>query len=46
MSPNTSPLESLLAFFIVFAGGALSVISLIKYVEKVRRNASSANPSN
>ena len=46
MSSNTSPLESLLAFFIVFASGALSAIGLVKYVEKVRKDASSSNPSN
>ena len=46
MSSNTSPLESLLAFFIVFVSGALSGIGLVKYVEKVRRDASNSNPSN
>ena len=46
MSSNTSPLESLLAFFIVFVSGALSAIGLVKYVEKVRRDASGSNPSN
>lgn len=45
MSFNTSPLESLLAFFIVFVSGALSAIGLARYVQKVRRDASGAHPS-
>ena len=46
MFPNNSPIDTLTAFAIVFVIGALSVLSLIKYVEKVRRDASSFNPSN
>jgi hypothetical protein len=35
---NNSPLESLAAFAIAFAGGVLSTITLAKYAE-VRRDA-------
>lgn len=37
MPTNTSPLETLAAFFIVFAAGALSAIGLRLYAEKIRR---------
>jgi hypothetical protein len=40
---NNSPLEILAAFAIVFVTGALSAVGLVKYVEKVRRDAHSAN---
>jgi hypothetical protein len=43
---NNSPLEVLAAFPIVFVSGALSAIGLVKYIEKVKKNASGANPSN
>ena len=46
MSFNNSPLEILVAFAIVFVSGALSAIGLVKYVEKVRKDASGSNPSN
>jgi len=39
MQPNTSPLEHLTAFAIVFAAGILSAASFIAYMERVRRNA-------
>ena len=39
MRPNTSPLEHLTAFAIVFAAGILSTASFIVYIERVRRNA-------
>lgn len=39
MGNNTSPLESLAAFAIVFAVGAISTFSLGKYIEKVKRDA-------
>jgi len=39
MRPNTSPLEHLTAFSIVFAVGFLSAASFIAYMERVRRNA-------
>ena len=40
---NNSPLETLAAFAIVFVTGALSAVGLVKYVEKIRRDAHSAN---
>lgn len=46
MSFNTSPLESLLAFVIVFVSGAVSAIGFVRYVEKVRKDASGSTPSN
>ena len=39
MGCHTSPLESLAAFAIVFAIGALSTIGLGKYVEKLKEQA-------
>jgi hypothetical protein len=39
MQPNSSPLEHLTAFAIVFAAGILSTASFIAYMERVRRNA-------
>jgi hypothetical protein len=39
MRPNTSPMEYLTVFSIVFAAGFLSAVSVIGYVERVRRNA-------
>jgi len=39
MRPNTSPLEHLAAFAIVFAAGVLSTASFVAYMERVRRNA-------
>jgi len=39
MRPNTSPLDHLAAFAIVFAAGVLSTASFIAYMERVRRNA-------
>ncbi len=43
MFPNNSPLNTLTAFSIVFVISALSVLGLIKYIEKVRRDAFSVN---
>lgn len=40
---NNSPLEILAAFAIVFVTGALSAVGLVKYVEKIRMDAHSAN---
>lgn len=37
MSSNTSPLESLTAFALALAAGALSAIGLLKYIEKVEK---------
>lgn len=39
MRPNSSPLEHLTAFAIVFATGILAAASFVAYVERVRRNA-------
>ena len=39
MFNNNSPLESLAAFAIAFAAGAMSVIGLIRYIAKVRKDA-------
>ena len=39
MQPNTSPLEHLTAFGIVFAAGILSAVSFIAYMERVRTHA-------
>ena len=38
MPCNNSALETLSAFVIAFASGALSVIAFIEYVTKVRRD--------
>ena len=38
MGCDNSPLESLAAFAIAFASGALSVITFIHYIAKVRRD--------
>ena len=38
MGCNNSPLESLAAVVIAFASGALSVITFMQYVAKVRRD--------
>lgn len=43
MPSSNSALEILAAFAIVFVTGALSAISFVKYVEKVRRDATGAN---
>lgn len=40
---NNSPLEILAAFAIVFVTGALSAVGIVKYIEKVRRDAQCAN---
>lgn len=45
MPSSNSPLEILAAFFIVFVSGAMSAMGLVMYVEKVRRDAVSANPA-
>jgi hypothetical protein len=37
-----SPLENLAAFAIAFLSGALSVLSLSRYVSRIRRDASDA----
>lgn len=39
MPVNTSPLETLAAFSIVFASGVLFVLGVTAYVDKVRRDA-------
>lgn len=39
MVTNNPVLESLAAFAIVFAAGALSIVGLAKYIEKVRSDA-------
>jgi len=39
MQPNTSPLEHLTAFAIVFAAGIFSAASFFAYMERVRRVA-------
>ena len=39
MIPNTSPLEYLFAYLIVFVMGMLTTIGFRKYVERVRRSA-------
>ncbi|MQA21530.1 hypothetical protein GEV01_18575 [Rugamonas sp. FT103W] len=39
MRQNTSPLEHLTAFAIVFAAGILTAASFVAYMEQVRRNA-------
>lgn len=36
---NNSPLESLAAFAIVLVVGAVFAVSLVKYIEKIRRDA-------
>ena len=36
MFPNPSPLDTLAAFAIIFAAGALSVICISMYVERTR----------
>lgn len=38
MFPNTSHLEALAAFALAFMAGAMSATSVIKYIEKVRRD--------
>ena len=38
MFPNTSHLEALAAFAMAFVAGAMSATSVIKYIEKVRRD--------
>ena len=44
MFPNHSPLDALAAFAIVFVASALSVFSVVKYIDKVRKDAADANP--
>ena len=44
MFSNHSPLDALAAFAIVFVASALSVFSVVKYIEKVRKDACGANP--
>lgn len=39
MQPNTSPLDHLTAFAIVFATGILAAATVVTYVERARRNA-------
>ena len=39
MRMNSSPLEHLTAFAIVFATGVLSAASFVAYIERVRRKA-------
>lgn len=38
MFPNTSHLEALAAFAMAFVAGAMSATSVIKYIDKVRRD--------
>ena len=38
MFPNNSQLEALAAFAMAFVAGAMSATSVIKYIEKVRRD--------
>lgn len=38
MFPNTSHLEALAAFAMAFLAGAMSATSVIKYIDKVRRD--------
>jgi ApbE superfamily uncharacterized protein (UPF0280 family) len=38
MFPNTSHLEALAAFAMAFVAGAVSATSVIKYIDKVRRD--------
>jgi hypothetical protein len=38
MFPNTSHLEALAAFALAFMAGAMSATSVIKYIDKVRRD--------
>lgn len=40
---NNSPLEMLAAFAVVFVAAALSAVGLVKYIEKMRRDAHGAN---
>lgn len=40
---NNSPLEILAAFAIVFVTGVLSAVGLVKYIEKILRDAQCAN---
>ena len=42
MNPNSSPLETLAAFFIVFTTGALTVLGMKRYVDKVRKDTRDA----
>lgn len=44
MFSNHSPLDALAAFAIVFVASALSVFSVVKYIEKVRKDACDTNP--
>ena len=44
MPSDNTPLESLTAFAIVFAVGALSVIGLGMYVGKIKRDATRTTP--
>ncbi|WP_168226754.1 hypothetical protein [Rhodoferax sediminis] len=44
MTTYNSPFENLAAFVIAFAGGAISAISLIQYIAKVRRDERRARP--
>jgi hypothetical protein len=38
MFPNNSQLEALAAFALAFVAGAMSATSVIKYIDKVRRD--------
>jgi hypothetical protein len=38
MFPNTSHLEALAAFALAFVAGAMSATSIIKYIDRVRRD--------
>lgn len=42
MGSNTSPLESLAAFAIVFVVGVLFTVGIGKYVEKIKKDAESS----
>jgi len=39
MYPNSSPLENLAAFAIVFVTGVVSTVAFAKYIEKMKRDA-------
>ena len=38
MGSNNSPLDALAAFTLVFIAGAISTVSLVKYIERVQRD--------
>jgi len=45
MAFNNSPLETLAAFVIVFVAGALSIVGMTWYIQKVRRDAQGGTPA-